>query len=166
MIKDKKGFSLVELLLYISLAGLLFFALFSFLVIAFSGRIKSQAISEAEQQGSQIVQAITQAIRNADSITSPTPGTSGASLTLAYTDIAKNPTVLTLSNNIVSIKLGASNPVPLNSSRVLVSGLTFSNLSQPGTPGMIRTAFTINTSTSTKQEFNYVKNFTASAAIR
>lgn len=163
---DKSGFSLIELLLYLSLAGLLFFTLFSFLLIAFTGRIKSQAISEVEQQGSQIAQRITQAIRNADSVNYPAPGASSSTLSLAFADAAKNPTIFDLSNNAIGIRYGTSSRIVLNGSRALLSNLLFANLSRPATPGIIRTTFTINTSTSTKQEFNYVKNFSASASLR
>jgi Tfp pilus assembly protein PilW len=166
MKKQTTGFTLIELILYLSLLVILYLSLFSFLTMAFAGRTKSEAISEVEQQGGQIAEIITQTIRTADSINLPAAGASGSTLSLAFTDASKNPTIFQITNNALTIKIGSAAAVPLNNSHVLVSNMVFANYSRANTPGVIHASYTITAATSTRQEFNYVQTFTTGASLR
>jgi hypothetical protein len=66
----------------------------------------------------------------------------------------------------LQIKEGTGSIIPLTNSKVIVSGLTFKNLTRSGTPGVVQVSFTVSRlSTSGKNEYNYQKTFTGTAAV-
>jgi type II secretory pathway pseudopilin PulG len=94
------GYTLIELLLYVSLIGILLTSVVTFFSMMLETRVKNESIAEVDQQGTQIMELITQTIRNASSITSPAAGTSGNSLTLAMASAAVNPTVYDMDSTL------------------------------------------------------------------
>lgn len=162
-----KGFTLIELLLYVSITSIIVFTTASLLQFTLQSRVKNQTIAEVEQQGSQVMQLITQTIRNATVINSPTIGESGASLSLGVVDGASSPTVFDLSSGGVRIKEGIGAGVNLTSSRVTTSNLSFQNLSRAGTPNTIKISFTLTyINLSGRNEFEFSQNFYGSADLR
>jgi Tfp pilus assembly protein FimT len=63
-----KGFTLVEMSLYVAICAILLLVLSSFLSFLLGARVRSQAITEVNQQGFQVMNLITQTIRNGRSI--------------------------------------------------------------------------------------------------
>ena len=165
--KNNHGFTLIELLLYIAIASIIVFTTASLLRFTLESRVKNQTIAEVEQQGTSVIQLITQAIRNAKAINSPTLGNSASSLSLEVEDEASNPTIFDLSSGVIRIKEGAGAAVNLTSSRVTVSNLNFQNLSRAGTPNTIRVSFTITyINSSARFEYSFTQNFYGSANLR
>jgi Tfp pilus assembly protein PilW len=163
----KKGFTLIELLLYVGLSSVLLISIFSFMAVLLESRIKNQTIAEVEQQGLQVMQLITQTIRNADNINSPTQGNVATSVSLNTITAGLNPTTFDISGNTIFITEGGGSAVALTNSRVSVGSLTFTNLSRVSTPGIIEIQFTISyVNNSGKNEYNYLKTFTGSASLR
>lgn len=164
---QNKGFTLLEVILYIGLLSIILTAIVSFSSMFVESRIKSQAIAEVEQQGLQTMQLITQTIRNAENITSPTTGSSAASLTLDVVTAGDDPTIFDLSGNAIRIKEGVGPNVNLTSARITASNLNFQNLSRASTPGIIRVSFTLtHVNPNGRNEYNYSKTFYASASLR
>jgi prepilin-type N-terminal cleavage/methylation domain-containing protein len=97
----QRGYTLVELLLYLAILGVLMGSVTVFLGSALAVRVKNQSIAEVEQQGALLMDTITQAIRNADSITSPATGASGDTLTLAMASAGVNPTIFSGSSTVL-----------------------------------------------------------------
>lgn len=165
--KRQYGFTLLELLLYISLLGILLGSLGAFTSVLYQSRIKNEVVAEVDGQGIAVMQRITQTIRNAEGINSPATGSSASSTSINVIDSAKDPTLFTLVSGAVTMKEGTDVALPLTSTKVTVSGLTFTNLSRSGTDGTLRVQFTINyNNTVGRQEYNYSKNFVGSATIR
>ncbi len=162
-----RGFTLIELLLYLGLASVMMLTLAVFFSTMLSARVKNQAIAEVEQQGVQVLEIITQAIRNADAVNSPAVGASASVLSLDMFPVADDPTVFDLVSGAVRITAGAGAAVALVNSRVTVSGLAFQNLSRSGTPGTIRITFTLSHVNPTgRNEYEYSKTFYGSASLR
>lgn len=169
MIKNKNssGFTLVELLISLSVVGILIVGVADFYTTIVQARVKNQTVAEVERQGIFAMRLITQTIRNAENITSPTSGTSAGSLTLDIFESADDPTVIDSSNGRLRITEGTENPVFLTNTLVTLSNLTFSNLTQVSTPGIVRVSFTLTRANQTgTQEYDYAKTFTTSAALR
>ncbi len=166
----QSGFTLIELLLYTAIVSTLLIAITGFFAITAESRIKNQSISEVNQQGAALMDTITQAVRNANSITTPIAGTSGSSITLAMPTADVHPTIFDLSGGSPSslqIKEGVGAVLPLSNNKVTVSGLSFKNLTRPGTPGVVQISFTVaRSSQSVKNEYDYQKTFTSTAALR
>jgi len=166
-LQTNRGFTLVELLLYLAIASIMLFTTTLFLQTLLESRVKNQTITEVQAQGLQVMQIMTQTIRNAEAITSPVAGASALSLTLDVVQAGDDPTVFDLSSGTVQIKEGAAAVVPLTNSRVTVSDLNFQNLSRSGTPGTIRISFTLtHINPSGRNEYNFSKTFYASASLR
>jgi len=166
-IKKNKGFTLIELLLYIAISSIILLITSLFLSTLLESRVKNQTISEVEQQGVQVMQIITQTIRNGDIVNSPTAGTSSASLSLNTFTPANNPTVFDLSSGVIQIKEGTSTVIPLTNSKVTASSLSFLNLSRSSTPGVVQVSFTISyLNLSGRNEYSFTKNFIGSASLR
>lgn len=161
------GFTLIELLLYVGIASTLLLVSTLFLATLLESRIKNQTIAEVEQQGLQVMQIITDSIRNAESITSPVAGASAATLTLDVVNSSNDPTLFDLSSGTLRMTEGAGSAVDLTNSRVTVSSLSFENLSRTDTPGILRVQFTLTyNNSSTRQEYSFTKTFYASASLR
>jgi len=156
----QKGFTLIELLLYIAIASIIVFTTASMLRFTLESRVKNQTIAEVEQEGAQVMQLITQTVRNATAISSPTIGASGASLSV-------DTTVFDLSGGAIRIKEGAGAAVNLTSSKITVSSLNFQNLSRVSTPNIVRVSFTVTyTNSSGRNEYDFTKSFYGSAGLR
>lgn len=163
----KKGFTLIELLLYVAISSVLLLVISAFLSSLLQSRIKNQTIAEVEQQGVQVLQMITQTIRNAQSITSPAQGISSSSLTLDVVATTSDPTIFDLSGGAIRIKEGAASAIPLTNSRVTASALTFQNLSRSDTPGTVRIQYTLtHLNSSGRNEYDFTKTFVGSASLR
>lgn len=163
----KKGFTLVEILLYLAVLSIIVFALSSFLFLAYTSRVRATVIAEVEQQGSQTMSIITQNIRNAVSITAPASGSTAASLTLTEYTGANSPTVFDQSGDTLRITEGVAAAVNITSNRVVVSNLSFQNLSRPSTPGVVQIKFTLtHINPSNRGEYIYSKDFTSTASLR
>ena len=165
--QTQKGFTLIELLLYVGIASSILLVSTLFLQTLLESRVKNQTIAEVEQQGLQVIQIITQTIRNAETITSPTIGSSAASLTLDVIAASDDPTVFDLLGGAIRITEGVGSPIVLTNSRVTASALNFQNLSRADTPGIVRISFTLtHVNPAGRQEYDFEKTFYASASLR
>lgn len=165
--EPRQGFTLIELLLYVAIASMILLAVTLFLPTLLDARVKNQTIAEVEQQGLQVMQRITQTLRNAEVLTAPTAGATGTTLSVDTITASNNPTVFDLSGGVLYITEGAGTPVPLTNNRVTVSGLTFRNLSRTNTPGVIHVEFTVtHNNPANKKIYDFSKTFVSSAALR
>lgn len=165
----QKGLTLIELLLYVSLSSIMLLSVSIFLFLLFQSRIRNQTITEVDGQGVRVMQFVTQAIRNAEVINAPSPGSSQNTISIGTYDKQKNPTTFDLSGGIIRIREGAgTNPfVSLTSARVIASGLTFVNVSAAGTPGSVQMEFALtHVNIEGRYEYAYAKTFYGSASVR
>lgn len=167
IINDKKGFTLIELLLYVGISSTLLLVSSLFMNTLLESRIKNQTIAEVEEQGAFVMNMITQTIRNAESITSPTIGTSANSLNLNVLSAPDDPTVFSISSGAISVTEGGGGSVALTNSKVTASALNFQNFSRAGTPGVIRISFTLTyVNPEGRNEYDFSKTFSSSASLR
>jgi Tfp pilus assembly protein PilW len=161
------GYTLIELLLYIALTSGLLIVTVTFYAVVSDARVKTQAATEVDQQGSFLMSYLTQTIRNATSISTPSSATSGSSLTLVVPTGSLSPTTFALNGTTLQVTEGTGAAVALSNSNVQVSGLTFTNLTRTGTNGMVRVSFTLaRTNTAGRSEYSYQQTFTDSAEVR
>lgn len=166
---DKKGFTLIELLVYIAIAIVFLLGLSGLISSINQAKQKGIIIGEVENQGLEIMRVITQNIRNADTINSPAAGSNATTLSLNLPSPYANPMVFSLSGQALQLTEGASSAVALHNSKVVISDLTFSNLSRFGTPGAIKIQFKLssNSPVGEKMASNlYEKIFYGSASLR
>ncbi len=163
---QSRGYTLIELLLYVAMSSILLTAVTYFFGMMVDSRIKNQTINEVNDQGSAIMDYMTQTIRNATSITAPVAAATGSSLTLVVPTGSLSPTVFSLSGTTLQVKEGTAAAVSLTSNDVQISSITFSNLTRSGTSGSVQVSFTINrTNPAGRNEYDYQKTFTTSAEV-
>ncbi|MFH1253110.1 MAG: prepilin-type N-terminal cleavage/methylation domain-containing protein [Candidatus Uhrbacteria bacterium] len=162
----QRGFTLVELILYIGLSAVILSSLGTMINISYQVRARQQVTAEVEQQGTVVTQIVSQIIRNASSITSPVAGASATSAVMAVSDVSKTPTTFSLSGTAFQLTENAT-VTALTNDQVQVSALSFKNLSAATTPGTVKFQFTLNyTNPGGTPRFTYSKTFYGSASLR
>ena len=163
----RQGFTLVELVIYMTILGSMITVLTSFVVLTYESKIKSQVVAEVEQSGSQVMDIILQTTRNATLINTPLAQASGSSLSINTISGITTPTVFDLNNSKIRIKEGTGVATNLVGNRLLVNSLSFSNLTEAGASGTIRVQFTLTYNNSSgMKEYDYSKTFYGTASLR
>lgn len=161
-----RGFTLIEMILYVAISSTVLIGLTTALSVVLESRVRNQTITEVDSQGLQVMQIITQTIRNAKVINLPVSGSASSSISIKTLSTSTNPTIFNVANGVVYITEGANASIPLTNSHVFVSDISFQNLSRIGTTDIIHISFQITyLSGSTKGEYNYSKIFTGSENV-
>ena|SRR3989338_5542629 len=154
-----KGFTLIEMLLYIVIISTALIGVFTFINVLIRTRVKTQAAIEVEQQGILIMEALTQDIRNASSVSE----LSSETLSLARADGASVSVILEDQKILRSATAGTHS---LNSPKVSASDLLISNQAAAGPPS-IQISFTLShANPSHRPEYDYARTFITSATLR
>ena len=163
--KNKKGVTLIELLLYLSLFIVIFGALFTSLQVFYSNKIKNRTIMEVEQQGQIVSLIISQEIRNVQSIISPGLGSSSSILSLEHLNPANSPLSFSLFDNKIIINEGGDIN-DLTASRLKAENLSFVNNSVVDGTQTIFFSFDLSyDSISSRNEYIYEKNFSGTVNL-
>ena len=161
------GTSLVEIILYVGLTATILLGISVLIATALESRVRSQVVNEVESQGLIAAQIISQSIRNAIAINSPIVGSSSSTLSLRMNAAPINPTIYTIATGTLQITEAANPPIALTNSKIQVTALNFSNLSHPGTPGVIHFQFALTyLNPQNRAEYVYSKTFISSVSIR
>lgn len=164
--KTKKAFTLIEVLLYVSLTSIILITISAFLGTILSTRARNQAISEVDQQATQLMQTITNTIKDAATVNTPTAGNTGSSLSLGFTEGSLDPTVIDVDSEVIRIQEGAGSPIDLSSNKIVVDELEFTNLSSGGVES-VRVEFTLSFyNPGNRQEFNVTQTYYGTATLR
>ncbi|MFC1802140.1 prepilin-type N-terminal cleavage/methylation domain-containing protein [Patescibacteria group bacterium] len=164
---NKKGFTLIEFLLYISIISVVLLIAGGIALNILLAKAKLGAIDEVNQNTRVIVEKVLSSIRNAEVVNSPLQGATSSSLSLQMANSYQNPTVFDLSGSSVRVSEGGGPAVNLNSDSVFVSDLFFTNTSYTDTPGTITFQITSKYyNPNSQNEYNFEKTFYATANIR
>lgn len=153
--------------MYFAIAATILLVLAAMYALVIQVRAKNFATLTVEQEGTIAMLQITQAIRNAESITGPTRGTSASTLTVNTYSTTIDPTAFNLSQGALQAKEGANPTTRFTSSKVVVSNLTFTNLARPSTPDSIAISFTLSAyNPYNRPDLTFSKDFHATATVR
>lgn len=152
---SQRGISLVETIVYVAIFSVFMIGLAQFSSTLHSARIQSQEKLEVNDQGTQAIALITQTLRNATLLSSPTAGASASSSSLTATI----PVVFSESSGVLYVTENGGSPIALTNNKVTVSNINFSNLTTSGAPNIIQIRFTLSGD-------NYTKEFYGSATLR
>jgi len=163
-----EGFTILEMLLYVSICSVLLLSLCVFLVFLLESRTKNQSIADVNQQGQQVMQLITQTIRNARTVDAPQVGQTSQTLTLTVNDTLLSPTVFDLESGIIRIQEASGPNILLTNSHVTASSMLFRNISSASSSDrIVEISFTIDyKNPSGRNEYSFGKTFTGSATLR
>lgn len=169
--QQEGGFSLIELLIYITIFSIMIGAVVGLAVLASGQKANSQATTDINYQGEAVMALISQSVHQATAINTPTAATNSPTLSLAMPVTSVNPTVFGTYNDGTTTRMRISEGNPavqtnLTNSHVTVSNLTFTNMSLASTKGSVLINYTITYRTgSARQEFSVSKRFFGAATI-
>ncbi|MBN1617774.1 hypothetical protein JW887_00325 [Candidatus Dojkabacteria bacterium] len=165
-ISNNFGFTLIETLVYIALSAMITVTIVLFLLMILGGRQRATAISEVDSLGNQMMYQLEYSIKNSDGINSPLPGASEDSLSLIFDDPEQNPTYYYIDNSALVVSEAALDSVSLTSSRVVVSDVSFTNLTLSNSPTIIKIQFTITyKNPDNRKELDYSRTFYNSVLV-
>ncbi len=128
----RRGFTTIEIALYVVMLATIVGTLMTFLVNILGRDSKIISVMEVNQNARFALERMDATIRNSKDATVPTDGGGTASsLSLTMANAAVSPTVFEVTNGVLTMKQGAGAAVPITSSSVKVSNLTFTNLVDP-----------------------------------
>lgn len=165
-LKNKKAFTLLEMTLYVGVAAFVLTAALSFTSLLIRTQAKNRTIAEVNEQGALVMQTISRAIQNANSVNSPAIGFDATQLSLAMGDVTKDPTVFSVSSGAFQVQEGAD-IYNLTNSKVSIVNPRFTNLSRTGTDGAMRIEFTVSyVNDENRSELDYHKTFETTTSLR
>lgn len=160
---DNRGFTLLELLLYVFVASGILLSIVALVALLIQSRVKNQTISLVEQQGAQIIQIITQEINNAKIIIAPTVGNTGN--ILQFQDINGQSEQLSVVSSTLFLNKNNKDYF-LNPPTIQVSNLEVKNLGVAGHDS-VKIKFDLNyNNLSGLNQYSYSQTFYATANIR
>jgi len=159
---SKKGFTLIELAVYLGILSILLLVLSSFFNTAMDTLLQSQATSPTEQDSKFILNRLMYDITNADNLTTPAnPGDQGQTLQLVRSGITYT---YTQTNNNLTITDNVGADV-LNSPQASISGLLFKRIGYANETPTVQIKFTI-TSIATAKTGKDSQTFQTTVSLR
>ena len=164
---SQKGFTLLELLLYIAVLSFVLLAMMTLFNLLIEVRTKNRVQGEVYMQGQLVMYEFNRIIKDSSDISLPSNGSSTTSATLSHPTVQKNPIKITLDGSKIFIQEGSSPAIAVTNNSVTVTNLTFRNLTRPNTNGNIQYSFTLSGANGTgRNEFNYSTTFYGGASLR
>jgi prepilin-type N-terminal cleavage/methylation domain-containing protein len=159
---SEKGFTLIELAIYLGILSILLLILSSFFNSALDTLMQSQATSPTEQDSKFILNRLMYDVTNADSLTTPAnPGDQGSTLQLVRGGITYT---YTQTGNNLTINDNAGTDV-LNSPQVTISDLSFKRIGYAAEKPTVQIKFTIISVTTAKSGKD-TQNFQTTVSLR
>lgn len=161
---NNRGFTFIELILYISIVTIMLTAIIPFAWNVIEGGAKSSVEQEVFSQARYVSERLKYEIRNANSINSVNSPIN----TIDLNTPTNATTVIDLSGGKIRIKYGVATAIPLNSDDTTASSLTFTNYtSGDNKTKHIGFTFTIASNYSgARQEFKETITLRSSAEVR
>ncbi len=164
--KIQTGFSLVEILLYISLIAVIGVSVSQSANGVLSSKLRKEVRATVRQEADYISKVLVENTLLADSINTPVSG-SDTTLSLASTVSSLNPTVFTLSGGNLTLSKGGGSALQVNSDKVIVEEFKITNYTGASGPGNIEIEFTVTFDNVLDNiETTYSESFKTNVSIR
>jgi type II secretory pathway pseudopilin PulG len=139
-----KGFTLIELTLFMGIFAILIVALFELLTAVFDVQLESKSTSFVAQDGRFILNRLTYDIKNATNVISPAAGIQGQTLVLS--DGATTYTYTLSNSNLILTVNPPGTTDQLNSANTFISSINFLRLSDTRSQNKntVTAVFTLN----------------------
>ena len=169
VVKPRRGFTLLEFLLYFALLGIVMSVVIGFSLDVLRTRAKGRAVVEVEQNVRFGMMRMLRTVRQAAQLNvgASTFDSDNGVLSLAQAAAAADPTVFDLSGGVLRIKEGSASATPLTSSDVTVTKLRFAKDNLGGNNNAVTVELTAQFNTANPGvEFNYATSASGTAVIR
>lgn len=139
MIKMQKGFSLVELLIYMALMSIFLMVLLDIFAATLNTKLSSESTSVVSQDSRYVFSKLTYDINNADSVILPVPGATSTGLQIDNSGSIS--TYVLNSGNLVKTAGGIS--MNLNGIDTEFDSISFKNIGNPDGKSTIQVVYTV-----------------------
>ncbi len=168
---NKRGFTLIETLIYITIIGGVMLAFVSFALHISDSRNKTYVVQEVQANARVALDLISQKIEAANGVNldSSTFALDPGVLSLSMASISLNPTVIDLSvdDGVLQINQGTSGAIPITSDEVRVTNLVFTNLTGGASKENIGVALTVEFNNFDGDvEFSYDQSLQTAVSLR
>lgn len=138
-ITKNRGFTLIEILLYMLIVTIMLFAIMSFAMQVMTVNTKSVNIQEIQTNIDYIGNKFSSSIQSASSIDDGNSifDNDIGTLSLNMPDLGKSPTAIYLENSEVYLQEGSSQAVKISSDSMKCTQLKFTKIVQAKTPDMV-----------------------------
>lgn len=158
----KKGFTLVELLIFMAIYSVLIVMTTNILTSTIDIKLQSEATSSVQEDGNFILARLTHDMSQATDIVTPVLGTPSSTLQLTINGV--NHTYQLNTNNLqITNSLGTDN---LNSYSTRISNLNFTRLGNSGGKNAVQVSFTLTSRTTNTNGSVESKNFLTTLGLR
>lgn len=159
-----KGYTLIEITLYVAFATMALLASGAFMLSVLSSKSQLLAAANVAQNASFSLKHITEEIRGADLVVTPISGADGATLVL-YNQ-KKNETVTLREENGRMLMETASTSSFLTANSVVVTSLHFQHVGYAGSPDTIRMSVTLAARDQSGSQRDDQETFVTTAMLR
>lgn len=150
---SKKGFTLIETIVYIALFSILMGGAVIAAYHLFDAATKVGTRTMLQEEGDFMLSKIDWVLGGAQAVTAPAAGASGSSLTVSKWDVSLgNPMIISKNGNDMALQRGTLAPVLLNNTNTTIASLSFSHIKGSGdgtVPEAVETVLTISARTPT-----------------
>jgi type II secretory pathway pseudopilin PulG len=159
-----KGTTLVELLIYLAVVGLVLAVAMPMLFSATENRLLQQTISIVEQNGTQVLENASLRIHHAERILDPPMGMTGSVLTMQTGSGSTNPTIIGVSSGSIVIIEHATQE-PISSSQVAVQDFVVRNTSTSASRQSVKISFRLSRTIRLQAPHSYAQNFEETVSL-
>lgn len=138
MQNNQTGFTLIEILLYLSLSVVMVSLIGGIGVNVLSGMASAKVEEELQYNAQFVTEKIRATVSEAESIDSPSAGATSSVLSLTMSDPKKTPTVIDVFGGSVRLQQGEGEAQILSGNGILVSDIEFSNVTSLVGAGSVR----------------------------
>ena len=160
----RRGATLVELLIFVGILGIVIGAVLPILFSASENRVLQQTISIVEQNGTQVMQNIALRVRHAERVLGPVSGAQGSVLALQTASGSISPTIIgTATGRIIIIERSTQETV--SSEQVAVEDFRVRNTSVSATRQSVHISFRVSRTIRLQQPKTYSQRFEATMTL-
>lgn len=163
--RRKKGFTLIEILIYTAIIGIILTSFVAFSVSIANVRNKTYVVQEVQANSRLALDIISQKIRQAVVVITPAEGGSGASLELDMPDPNPN-LIFNLSGGVLNMTEGAGPAASLTSNEVYVYNLVFTNMAQGGKRANVKIDISIRYNSASDVEYTFSQDVRTAVSQR
>ncbi len=136
-LKQEKGFSLIELLIYIAIFAVVSIFLVAILTTFTRIQVQQTASNEVNHQISFVSSVVKQMVQNS-SLVDMTDGVATSTIDLRMASSSADPTLIYASGTMVYLEQGSSSPVALTNSNVNVTNFSATKYESPGGASIVQ----------------------------
>jgi len=163
-ILKKSGFTLIETIIYVALISMVVSTFIFFGLRVVEIRNKNYVAEEVQVSARNVIDFLTEAIKQSLVVVSPGKGDTRDSLELDLESENDN-LIFSVTEGALEVTLGSNSAQFINSRETSISNLEFSNFSSTGEKDSIKIRFTIEFRKSDSKDFSFSKNFETSVSL-